>query len=500
MTWQVLEIKPTALAVDTSPMALDDSTVNRAINMDFFAGTARSLPDFLKLTTPPHTPYALQYYSDSINQHIATCGNDGVWAWGSTGVWDNIKPASGLTGSTYWDTTAFGKWLIVTNDKVGELPHAISATSPTSTVNLAPLPGWPATWECTLIRTHRNVLWAANTIEAGVAYPNRVRWSTSAPTDALPSSWTPAANNDAGQNDLEFTHGQVVDMAACGDVMFISGAGGLYAARWIGGQYVYNFSKVLDQGARALRCMEAIDGNTVVMLTSNDLILATESNTKSIAIGRVRDIISTMDKAEVLYIAPLRQVYINYSKAGETGYQHVLIWDIDTDTFGYRDITATPLTCAGWGVNPVTATEATWSNTNTAWDETFIKWGLPPSMQIRYFGGNAQGLWSGGGQLADWYIARESMPAPEGDQIRVEAIEVEADGRLGSSISVRCGIAEYPSQPPNWSQDKVFTIGEENLRNDVDLTGKYLSWAVAGTEYCRINKIRFYYRAVGIKP
>jgi hypothetical protein len=507
MDWKSIELAPTDFNADVSPPSLPPGTVNVLSNVDFYAGVARSLSDLSSITVPSLKPVAIQGYGSDPDVYVAYCGEVtgspalGVYAWGSLGTHINIMPSTGLTGAGYWDTTAFGKWLVVTSDTVGELPHAISGAQTTSGGKLAPLPGWQSTWECTVIKTHRNVLWAADTIESGVAYPNRVRWSASSPTDSLPSTWLPSPSNDAGVNDLEILGGRIVDMCAVGDVMYIGGAGGLWAARWVGGQYVYNFSQISGQaGPRGLRCMESL-GQAVAVLTANDLLIVNENTTRSIAIGRMASIIRQFVTAELMYISTSRQLIVFYSLVNETGYQHALIWDQDTDTWGKRDFPSIPVFAAAPVVIPVQQQQITWDSDTNIWDTQKQFWEYSTATVVQYMVGNASGLYVAQGKSYNWFLSKTLIAAPDNENIRVRSLEVDIDGVAGQNITIRMGSCVSTGDSPIWGPQRTYTVGDGTpIRHDDVHQGRYFSFQLQGNGPCKINIVRLFMIEKKAKP
>jgi hypothetical protein len=507
MAWQPVEISPNDFNTDVSPPSLPAGTVNQLSNVDFYAGVARSLSDLSIITVPSLLPVAIQGYGSENDVYVGYCGEVqgspalGVYAWGSLGTHIDIMPATGLTGAAYWDTTSFGKWLVVTSDTVGELPHAISGALTTTGGKLAPLPGWQSTWECTVIKTHRNVLWAADLIESGVAYPNRVRWSASSPTDALPSTWLPAPANDAGVNDLEILGGRIVDMCAVGDVMYIGGAGGLWAARWVGGQYVYSFSQIDNaRGPKGLRCMESI-GQAVAVLTAVDLLIVNENTSRSIAIGRVATLIRQFVKAELMYIAFTRQLYVFYSLVNEEGYQHALVWDQDTDTWGKRDNPSVPIFAAAPVVVPVQSPQVVWDSDNVIWDNATNPWESSTAIQVQYMCGNGVGLYVAQNKSYNWFISKTLIAAPNNENIRVRSMEVDVDGIKGQQVVMRMGSSIYPGDDPSWGPQRTYTVGDGlPMRHDDIQQGRFFSFQLQGNGPCKINTVRLFMDQRKMKP
>jgi hypothetical protein len=497
MTWEVLQSSPNSWNLDVSSSSLPDNTVDLLQNMDFFAGVPRSLNKLMSVTVPSVAPVTLVAYSDSESSYAAYAGTTGAYAWTPLNTHVNITPVSGLSGSAYWDSTAFGKWAVLTNGIPGEAPHAISTTMTAADNNLAPLPGWISGASAKLVKTHRNIIWAANTTETGVNYPTRVRWSTSSITDALPSSWVVTAANDAGSVDLQFVGSEITDLCSVGDVMYIGGPGGIWAARWVGGQFVYNFSQINGiQGPRGLRCMESM-GDAAVVLTNTDLLVFDENSEQSLAVGRFTKLINRMVTAELLYIQPFRQLYVLYSLVGETGYNHALIWDRDTNTFGTRDFQFGATASAAIVIPPaVDPTE--WDQTVLTWNVNNSPWSPAQPLAATYAAADANGIYVAGSEPQQWLISRTSIPSAGNDMIRLRSIEAALDGP-SQDVWLRIGVSDQLGEPTRWGEEKMFNIGGK-VRNDDGMQGRYVSWQVRGFGSARLNEVTLYYGPKGRKP
>lgn len=497
MAWEILQSAPNNWNLDVSPSSLPDTSVNLLQNMDFFAGVPRSLNKMQMVTVPSVAPLTLVAYSDSESSYAAYAGTTGAYAWTPLNTHVDITPATGLTGSDYWSSTAFGKWAVLTNGEPTEAPHAISTNMTAADENLAPLPGWIPNASTKLIATHRNILWAANTTEAGVNYPTRVRWSTSSITDALPSSWVVTPANDAGQVDLQFVGGEITDLCSVGDVMYIGGPGGIWAARWVGGQFVYNFSQINGlQGPRGLRCMESM-GDAAVVLTNTDLLIFDENSEQSLAIGRMSRLINRMVTAELLYIQTTRQLYVLYSLDGETGYNHALIWDRDSNTFGSRDFQF-GATTSGAIVIPPPIVPLEWDEAVQTWEAITIPWGAPQPLAASYAAADANGIYVSGTEFQPWLISRTNIPSAGNDVIRLRSIEAALDGP-SQDVWLRIGISDTLGEPTLWGEEKQFNIGGK-VRNDDGMQGRYVSWQVRGFGPAKLNQVTLYYEPKGRKP
>ena len=494
MGWDVLEFVPRDSNGDKSAATLGNDVVSSARNVDFFTGTTRSLSEFAGMTVPIGAPLAMQYFETPAQRNIGYGHAAGVAIWdGATNF--TVMPAAGLTGSLLWDMDAFGSWLVVTNDKATEAPHA-KLPGPTL---LAPIPGWQPTWDCKFIRTHRNVLFAADMTEGAQLYPNRLRWSSSSIQGGLPQTWVPAPSNDAGMIDLELAGGSILALCAVGDSIWVAGPGGIWVGRWQGGSYVYQFSQRTNNvGARGYRCMVSL-GDGVAVLSRTDLVLMDEQSERSLLIGRYASVIATMSVAQLLYVESLRQLYVIYGTDQSTSYTRALIWDRDSDSWGERSF-AESFTAFGKGLALTITSGRTWDAQTTNWDQQTQAWELPSVDAAIYMAANAQAISKPGGAVYNWMIQRISMPGPDGENIRVRSLEADIDGPIGQTVTLRLGVSQYPGESPTWGQQRNYTLGAGSVRHDDIVKGRYIAYQCGGTGRARVSAMRMYYTVNNAKP
>jgi hypothetical protein len=495
MSFETLEFSPAGVIVDLAPATLDTNQVSRAVNVDFQAGTMRALSEVESETVPLGAPLFLQYYDNTDERRLAYAYATGIAEWNGV-VHASIKPVAGLTNSLQWDADVFGQFFVVTNDATGEAPHA---KQPQQTL-LTPIPGWPAGWDAKFIRTHRNVLFAMDMVEAGVSYPARVRWSVSAVAGQLPSAWLPLVANDAGFQDLELPGGKIVAACALADTFWIAGVGGIWLAQWQGGAFVYQFrQRTSAYGARGQRCMVSV-GDAVAVLTRSDLILLNEQSERSLLIARNAKILGNMGPAQLLYIEPQRQLYVLYGLSSETTYTRAMIWDKDTDTWGYREFDQ-GFTAFGKSLSLTVPPAKTWTGVAGTWTTEPGAWSDPSTDVNVYQAGNAALIGRSANRRYSWTIERLAMPAPKAENVRLRSIEVDIDGPAGQTVFLRLGAATFPGEAPAWGPERAYVVGAgASVRHDDMRKGRYVSYTVRGSGQARLSAARLFYRVDKVKP
>ena len=161
-----------------------------------------------------------------------------------------------------------------------------------SSSNFSDLPNWPSTLRCSSLRAFGDFLIALNTTENGVDHRNRVRFSTTALSNSVPSTWDETdVTESAGFNDLVQMETPIIDGATLGSNFLIYSSDQVWLMEFVGGTFIFNFRKLYDDaGVMSQNCIVEVEGKHFVF--DFDDIYVTDGNTRqSICDGRVRDYI-----------------------------------------------------------------------------------------------------------------------------------------------------------------------------------------------------------------
>jgi hypothetical protein len=242
--------------------------------------------------------------------------------------------------------------------------------------------------------------------------------------------------------------------------------------------------------------MESL-GDVAAVLTKTDLILFDETSEKSLAVGRFSKLISQIQQAELLYIQTTRQLYVVYGLQNETGYNHALIWDRDTDTFGQRDFQF-GATSTGAIIIPTADVPLTWEAATQTWDTITRPWGYAQNIYFNYAAAYGGGIYIQGSEPQGWLIGRDKIPSAQNDVIRLRSIEASLNGPE-QPVWLRIGVSDTLGEPTRWGTEKEFNVGGKT-RNDNGMQGRYISWQVRGYGTAKLNEISLYYEPKGRKP
>ncbi len=189
----------------------------------------------------------------------------------------HLTPRAGVVNN--WTSTLLSGVPIVNAGDTSP-PMAWSLSLGAKFVDLA---NWQAGVSCKSMRSFKNFLIALNITKSGQNFPYMVKWSHPADPGGLPSSWNEAdATKLAGEADIAEGYDPIVDGMQLRDSFMIYKESSVWRMDFIGGNYVFKFSKVLGKsGAMNRNCIADIDGYHVV-LTNNDIIIHNGNTAESV--------------------------------------------------------------------------------------------------------------------------------------------------------------------------------------------------------------------------
>lgn len=210
--------------------------------------------------------------------------------------------------------------------------------------------GWAAAFgaiKAQAVRAYREFYVALGQHVGGISFdPDVVNWSARAAPTTAPAVWVPAAGNAAG-NALLVGGGDVVDAAALGDTLMIYKRRSIWSMRYIGGNYIFDFQKVLDGvGALSQNCIVAV-GRQHVFLTEDDVLAWTGAGSPSSLLdGKGRKLITGVinetnyRNAFLLHLPRQHEVWACFPTLS-THVGTAIVFDLQTGHVGRRQLTLT---------------------------------------------------------------------------------------------------------------------------------------------------------------
>lgn len=360
--------------------------------------------------------------------------------------------------------------------------------------DLTTLTGWPASTTCKAMRAFREFLFALNMTESGTALPDKLRWSASASAGALPTAWTAAATNDAGDATLSDTPGDIIDGLQLGQTFMVYKQGSAYRVQYVGGNFVFDLRLAFRTlGALTRNCIIELAGRHLVV-TDGDVVLHDGVQAESICNQVVRRYLFNRISADnfqrvfAAYNKTENEVLVCYPSTDDKTYcDAALIWDVARGKWGHRELPGTD-GIAYFAPGIVDATEAlTWATTTDTWSSVTRTWAQ------RTFNPTLDGLLgaqpeatAAASKLLAYDVGEdldgvafdatyERLDLPVGDLAQVKTVRriwprVEGD----TAGTVEVGARDAASDSVTWSAPVTFTPGTDR-KVDLSATGRQLA-------------------------
>lgn len=394
----------------------------------------------------------------------------------------HVTPRTGVVNN--WTSTLLSGVPIV-NAGDTSVPMAWSLSLGSKFVDLA---NWQAGVSCKSIRAFKNFLVALNITKSGVSYPYMVKWSHPASPGGLPASWNEAdATMQAGEADIAEGYDLIVDGMQLRDSFIIYKEQSVWRMDFIGGNYIFKFSKVLGKsGAMNKNCIADIDGYHVV-LTNNDIIIH-DGNTATSALDKMtrrwlfQNIdVSNYGKCFVFANPFFNEVYICYPQIGSTSCDKAIVYNYKDKTISARDMSNANHAAYGSVDNGLSSN---WSQDSSTWDSDLAVWDggdfVPSSARVILGSANTKlymldASSSFDGVIASAYLERRglSFDTPESMKL-VKGVRPRIVGNIGGTVQIQVGSQTDPFTEPVWGSVMNHVIGS-TIANDCLVSGRYIA-------------------------
>lgn len=348
--------------------------------------------------------------------------------------------------------------------------------------NLVTLPGWTATESCQFLAVFKFHIFAMNISGPGGSFPNLVKWSAAAEPGTVPASWTPAADNDAGDVELADSPGAVLCAYPLRDTLMFYKRSSMYTAQFVGGNNVFSFRKVQSaSGALAPRSVCDVNGQHFVV-SDGDVLLTDGTNRRSIGESRVKDWLFNQldqDNYRNLFCSYNRsrdEVLVGIPSAGKQFCDLGLIYSVNRNSFGVRELDQ--LVAAPVGFVDDAIASNTWADRDDLWADASDPWGSSTITAARdsLVHVNATTL-----QQQDTIdpvtvpasLGKHSMDFGEPERIKyIRKVHIRARENFGTLL-IRVGGQMTPTGPITWSNERSVTAPEQVV--NVQALGRYIS-------------------------
>ena len=240
------------------------------------------------------------------------------------------------------------------------------------------LPGWTASETCRFMVPHRFHLFAFAIDEAAGFFPNKIKWSGAAAPGNVPSSWTAATTNEAGDTTLSDTPGELISAANLRNSLAIYKKNSTHLCDYVGGTEVFAFRTLFSQAGALTRHAVADINGAHLVVTDGDVIIHDGQSIRSIAKNRRRSFLFNaldQDNFNNLFCVFNKQeneVWICFPETGATYASRAMVYDIANDAWGDRELDG--IAFGATGIVSDDAPDETWDNDSEVWDDDASIW------------------------------------------------------------------------------------------------------------------------------
>jgi hypothetical protein len=277
--------------------------------------------------------------------YLVVCNGTSVYAYTMDGTGEDISPTTGgslpfseyisfcnLNGVLVWNSAATG-------------PHYWPGPgSP-----LTELPGWDHDdWRCRTMAAYRYYLVAGGITEnvggpgASVFYGHKVMWSNAAEDGAVPTLWVADPTNEAGDDLLGESLGEILGMTPVQDSLWIIKDDSVYSMDWVGLPFVMQTRRL--RGALNLHSIQGTGEylGSLVALSGRDLVVFDGAQIRSLVKGRVQEALITLIgnqpwRTGAVYLDPyINRLYLLGKATYINQFTEALVLDLDTQAWGRK--------------------------------------------------------------------------------------------------------------------------------------------------------------------
>lgn len=406
----------------------------------------------------------------------AVGANAAVYALNAVTLTDITRVSGPYTGATAdrWRFANLHGLLFLTNGV--DKPQVWNPM--TVGTKLIDLPNWQATVRCNVLRPFKNFLVALNILKGSTRYNSMVKWSHPADPGLVPPSWDELdTTKDAGEYALSETLGAVVDLVPLRDVAIIYKEDSVWAMQYVGGAYIFKFSKLFDTfGIPQANCAVEFLPGQHICFTGDDLILHNGQAAASLADNRVRNLLRGLSKQSSMssFLAlNMVETEVWLCLAVKTTVPNAvdtaLIYNWTAKTFSIRDFS---VLCYAIGEGRLLSLTDTWTTITSTWDTEGRTWDEAGKSETinRLLGVSQGGLYQMDAnntrttptlcERTGIGVPMRSGQPPDTTAMKfLKRIWPRVVGETGDILTFTLGLQNFPDQDVVWKEPKSYTIG-----------------------------------------
>lgn len=219
---------------------------------------------------------------------------------------------------------------------------------------LRTLPDWTATESAKSIAVFQYHIFAMDIDGPGGAFPNLIKWSDAAEPGTVPDSWNAAAANEAGDLELSYGAGPLLCAVPLRDQLIVYKRTARFAARYVGGQNIFEFRTVSSNaGAINRHAVADLGDGRHLVVEQADIVLFDGINSTSVGELRMKKFLfddldqDNYENLHVTFNRAEKEVVIAYPSTGSVLCDKALVYDVVNDSFGFRELPNVASTAVG---------------------------------------------------------------------------------------------------------------------------------------------------------
>lgn len=431
-------------------------------------------------------------------------GEDEIQALETSNIDDVTGSAlTAVTSPWQWSTTLLNNIPVCTNGL--DVPRYWAGDVGTGFTDL---PGWPSGSICKSIAAFKFHLFALDIDESAGHFESKIMWSAAAAAGNVPSTWTAAATNDAGDAILADTPGPAMCAVPLQSSLLAFKRSSTYAVDY-GGPSIFSV-RLLDGARGALTRHSVVDvGGKLLVVGDGDIFLTDGVNWRSIGQDLMKDyLFSQLEQAsyENLYVVHHRaknEAWICYPSAGNTYASEAIVFNVANGAWGIRSLADG--TFAAVGVVNDTATDESWNNDSATWDSDASMWNaanfsLATEQLVTSVAGDTLTLEDSGDATtvaATLFRHDMTMGAPERYKF-VRRAHVRTNAAPGT-LFVRVGARNSPTDAITWDTERTLAVPDAWV--NVRAQGKFISieFRSSGTDEWQVTGFDLEYELRGYR-
>lgn len=481
-TYPIRQLGERGINADQPAYELAINEFSAGKNVRFANGAAQTMPAAADIETLAEPPvWGAGWIAGGIPQLAYASATD-LYVRESGSFVNRTNSAdfpSGYSGSD-WHSEIWGESAIFNNGT--DAPQILEPAD----TDFKALPNWPSTLRADVVRGYKSFLVALGITENGVDYPNTVRWSTEAEPGQVPATWDVTDLSAlAGANPVDSGASRLVDCAPLGGANILYSNDATYLMQFIGGNDVFAFDKLFDQGIIARDALASF-GKFHFVVGSTELYVHDGSSARPIAHRRVNKTfyaeLGQRDRVRCVANHKTKEVWVYYSTGSSGPANRALVYNWLDDTFTFTDLPS--VECMLFA--PKQGSVTTWSDlSGYSWKDLTQSWGELADTAyypVMYYLSNTSLLESDflntSLNTQSVYLERTGIdmddflraPAKQWKLIREVVPQIEGTGQ----VRITVGGSDTPMGQVRWQSPQVFDV-DTGLKVDCMVKARYLA-------------------------